>query len=400
MLWEDVHVQAVFKTTDLLNYRTGLQVFSDHVTYQNRLDQIISAFNQYRIPVVTLKELQIDEVCPIFERINSSGTRLSTYDLMVAATWNQEFDLNERVADVLQELHSKGFSEADRSTILKIFSAIHLGTIKEKALKSLRDVGSSEMDALIAESKESLKRAVDFLSTTFGVKSWDFLSYEAILIIISYIFHEKKELTPAESARLKKWFWRSSFGERYKVGGESFVSNDLIKVKDYVVTGSGDDAEFGSGIKPGDWEKIPFRSNVSRSRAMILALASLKPLNLVNGVSIDTDNALSSYNKKEYHHFYPKAYIKTTRQLSDPNVLGNIVFITANSNKFILDKSPQIYVPSLVAGLGNNADQIFESNLLPIPSQFDYAKLNFNDFLAARGQLLSKFVNDRLFKGV
>ena len=52
--------------------------------YQARLDTVIGAFTEYRLPVVTLRDLSVEEVCPIFERINSSGTKLSTYDLMVA----------------------------------------------------------------------------------------------------------------------------------------------------------------------------------------------------------------------------------------------------------------------------------------------------------------------------
>jgi len=385
------NLRKIFKTTDLLNYRAAIQTLPDHTKLQSRLDDIIAAFTTYRIPVVVLKELKIDEVCPIFERINSSGTRLSTYDLMVAATWNQGFDLNERVSDVLQELQSKGYSEADRSTILKIFSAIHLGSIKEKTLKSLRDLGTPEMDALIAESRESIKRSVDFLSTTFGVRSWDFLSYEAILIILSFVYHNKKEFNQAEANRIKKWFWRCSFGERYKVGGEHFVSNDLSKVKDFILSGVGDESDFGSILKPADWSKISFRSNVSRPRALILAMAERGPRNLTNGVAIDTESALSAFNKKEYHHFYPRAHVKSVYPGEDSNVLGNIIFITANSNKVILDRSPSLYVPEIVTNLGDQSDAVFSSNLLPLPGQFDYKNSTFSQFLAARGNMLTDY---------
>ncbi len=55
---------------------------------------------------------------------------------------------------------------------------------------------------------------------------------------------------------------------------------------------------------------MSFRSNTSRSRAYILALAAKSPRNITNGARIDTDDALSMYNKKQYHHFYPRAYLK------------------------------------------------------------------------------------------
>lgn len=85
-------LRKLFNTTSLLNFRTSLLTLPNAAVLQQRLDDLIAAFTQYKLPVVTLKDLTIDEVCPIFERINSSGTRLSTYDLMVAATWAEDFD--------------------------------------------------------------------------------------------------------------------------------------------------------------------------------------------------------------------------------------------------------------------------------------------------------------------
>jgi hypothetical protein len=83
----------MFDTTKMLDFRTGLKSYPDQ-SYQERFDRLINAFNSYRLPIVTLKDLSIEEVCPIFEWINSSGTKLSIFDLMVAATWShREFDL-------------------------------------------------------------------------------------------------------------------------------------------------------------------------------------------------------------------------------------------------------------------------------------------------------------------
>jgi hypothetical protein len=342
--------------------------------------------------VVTLKDLTIDEVCPIFERINSSGTRLSTYDLMVAATWAEDFDLNEKVSGILSSLESKGYGETERSTILKSVSAVQLDSIQDKALRELRKLSTPEIEALAIRTESALKHAVDALSTQFKIHSWDFLSYEAVLIITTYLFRDTKHLSADQSARLRQWFWRASFGERYKVGGENFVSRDLEIVRRFVLEGVGEAEQFGAVPNPSEWAKTQFKSNVSRSRAYILALAAASPRNLPNGMVVDVQNALSSYNKKEYHHVYPRAYLKAIGEGEGSNVLGNIIMLTASSNKTISDSPPAKYVPTLVACLGNSSDAVFVSNLLPPPSSFDYAKSSFADFLAARGPLLSKHV--------
>ena len=75
----------LYQTSKLLNFRTALQAHERAAVLQERLDALVDVLTGYQIPVVTLKDLTIEEVCPIFERINSSGTDLSVFDLMVAA---------------------------------------------------------------------------------------------------------------------------------------------------------------------------------------------------------------------------------------------------------------------------------------------------------------------------
>jgi hypothetical protein len=315
---------------------------------------------------------------------------------MVAATWNRDFDLNESVDIILDALESKGYGNTDKATVLKSLSAIQIGSIKDKSLRTLRDLDSDAMKQISNKTQEALARAIDVLNTTFRVHSWDFISYEAILIILAFVMSETKHLDAKQSLRLRQWFWRASFGERYKVGGEGFVSNDMQIVRDFILNGVGKGNEFGQIPSAADWGNIAFRSNVSRSRAFILALASRNPKNLTNGLDVDVVYALSSYNRKEYHHFYPKAFLAATHKDAKCNSLVNYVMLTSHSNKEISDSAPSIYVPKLVDSLGLGADGVFESNLLPKPSAFDYERASFDDFCTARGEIISSYIENNL----
>jgi hypothetical protein len=387
-------LRKMFNTTQLLNFRAAVQAQSNGSKYQRRLDALIGAFSDYRIPVVTLKDLSVEEVCPIFERINSSGTRLSTYDLMVAATWNKEFDLNDEVDEIRDALTPKGFGDVDRETVLKCLSAVHLGTIKEQSLMTLRKLDKQQMRDLISTTSESLLRTVDLLSTEFRIYSWEFLSYEAIAVILCYVYAKINHLEPEQIQRARQWFWRSAFGERYKVGGEGFVSNDLKTVYDFIVQGKGEAGNFGTTPATGEWMELTFRSNVSRSRAYVLALAAKHPRNLTNGSYIDPSIALSSYNKKQFHHIFPRAYLKRTKTSLSDNLLINICMIAAAGNNAISDSDPNQYLPECVANLGTDADEVFSSNLLPSPSSFDYSKANYESFLKTRAKLIAQFAED------
>jgi hypothetical protein len=92
------------------------------------------------------------------------------------------------------------------------------------------------MNKLVEDTQKALLKTVDLLSTEFRVYSWDFLPYEALAIILSYV-HAKigNTLSPNQATRVRQWFWRSAFTERYRGASEHFISSDLEKIHDYVV---------------------------------------------------------------------------------------------------------------------------------------------------------------------
>jgi hypothetical protein len=258
----------------------------------DRLIATEPAITNYQIPVVTLKDLTVEEVCPIFERINSSGTRLSTFDLMVAATWSTSFDLNEEALSVKNALQSKGFSDIDGDTILKCLSAVSKRSTKRNDVVNLRKLSRADMEALVEKTKHALLKTVDLLSTEFKIYSWDFLPYEALAVIICYIYSTVPLLTADQTMRVRQWFWRSAFNERYRGASDTFVSRDLDSIHRFVVESKGKPEEFGPKPDREIWEDISFRSNNSVCRAFILALALRGSKNITNGATIDAANAL------------------------------------------------------------------------------------------------------------
>lgn len=384
-------LRKLLVTTELLNFRTALQAHGSASEMQARLDELIAAFTQYKLPVVFLKDLELDEVCPIFERINSSGTKLSTYDLMVAATWSTGFDLDERISIVATALTPKGFEDVDRITVVKCMSALQTGSIKDDAIKALRDMNPEQLDTLTKTCQEALFKTVDTLSTEFGVYSWDFLSYEALVVIMCSLFALKPSISAEEHKRLRQWFWRASWSERYKAGGETFVSNDIEKVKMFVFFNVGNAAAFGAPPSDDEWRNIFFRLNASRSRALALALATMKPRCLLNGATIDVHEALSAFNRKQFHHIYPRGHLKKTKQ-DDDNLVLNICLLPASANLKISDQDPSLYLPQLQKDLGASADEVFASNVMPAPSGFNYETATYEQFVSERLVLMRDLV--------
>ena len=392
-------LRSLYNTTKVLNFRTGLQTHKDPEMLQVRLDELIDAFTKYKLPVVTLKDLSVQEVCPIFERINSSGTKLSTYDLMVAATWSQEFDLNGQVDQIAHVLKDKNFGNIDRDSVLKCLAAVQYSSIRQDQIINLRKLAKEEMTNLVSRTKQSLMCAVDTLVTEFGIYSWGFLPYEALLIILCYVHARAESPSQINAQRLRQWFWRSAFSQRYRVGGENFVSKDLTDVTNFILHGAGKATDFGIPPQADIWAKLPFRASNSISLAFVLALAAIGPRNVTNGAAIDVQVALSHFNKKEFHHVFPKAHLKRSKTAGEHNAIANICMLAASENKAVSDQDPLLYLPACIQTLGNDAECVFRSNLLPLPSALDYSAASFSDFIAARLVLISSIV-DNLCQGV
>ncbi len=80
---------------------------SEHRAEAVRLNSLI---NNYEILVATISRREKDEVGVIFERMNSTGTRLTTLDLLIAWTWSEDFHLQNSLRDLSDTLDLKGFA--------------------------------------------------------------------------------------------------------------------------------------------------------------------------------------------------------------------------------------------------------------------------------------------------
>jgi hypothetical protein len=383
----------LYQTTKLLNFRTALQSHKNADLLQERFDALIEVFSGYQIPVVTLRDLTIEEVCPIFERINSSGTDLSTFDLMVAATWSKGFDLNEKVQEISYSLEPKNYGEIKGTTVLKCLSVVQYESANRERVIALRGFKGSpdKMDSLVDRTRKALLRAVDQLATDFKIHSLSFLPYEAHLVILTYIYANNPNLSAQALRRVRQWFWRTSFSERYRGAPDDFVTRDLQAIKSFVLEGEdGSEETFGTGLTNAEIKKMVFRKNNSRSRAFILALAKNNPKNLTNGNTIDTSEALSVYNRKQFHHIFPEAFLKRTAPGVERSNLLNFCMLAAADNNRISDRDPKDYLPELIGDLGLHADDVLRSNLMPTADEYDYTMAELGTFFDARVDIVRR----------
>src|SRR6185436_5738286 len=99
--------------------------------------------------------------------------------------------------------------------------------------------------------------------------------------------------------------------------------------------------------------------------AFLLLMAQNQPTDLIKNVKIDISMALSKYNRKQYHHIFPNAYLKK-QGFPHGKIFSmvNFCFLPADSNKKISKKSPSDYFFNLIPQ--NEFNDILSSNLIPL----------------------------------
>ena len=358
--------------------------------YHANAKKLSSIFLNYEIPVVQIKNRTREEVGVIFERINNTGTKLDILDLMTAWTWTEEFHLLDSIDELLEELEQKSFGSISHKLVLQMVSGIIIGSTQTSNILSLtgervRDNWQTVQDAI--------KATVDFLSTEFNCSNIEFLPFHQQLIPLSRFFAKNKRQTHEQIEALKKYFWRTSFSDRYSSGQTTAKMDadiDFVdKILDYDFT---DVVRYKKTLTEKDLIQAQFSKSSPITRAFLLLSSQFKPLDLTNGKKIDIGEALSSFNRKQYHHVFPNSYLsKKGLTKSRRFSLVNFCFLPADSNKKISSKAPSDYFFKITPPTRKN--DILESNLLPRKSSI-YSSDNFDDFLEERASLVMSAIND------
>jgi hypothetical protein len=366
---------------------------ADKKTLKERAELLFNRFKDYKIAVVTLGDMAIQDVAPIFERINSSGTQLTIVDLMRAATWSPDFDLIDAIEGILEDLDEKGFGDIDKKVVLRNISASAGGGFSAESIDSLRKFRPDQLKDAAAATEEAYRRAVDFLATHIGVEGARVLPYINQFTVLAEIFRSLPKPTAPQYDAINRWFWRTALSGYFSGWNTGNMSSDLEAVHQFA---KGKDKEIALSVpkpKADIWLTRTFRLNNAHAKLLAIVLAHQGPIDLLTGQQVDTSKALASINVKEFHHFFPRAYLERKGERQQKiNCLANFVMLTASSNKEIQDSPPSDYLKKVMTASGQNLDKWLSSNLITEECFEAAMKNDFDSFIERRAEVIHKEV--------
>ena len=164
---------------------------------------------------------------------------------------------------------------------------------------------------------QSIKLAVDFLRD-YGIPVSQLLPYNALLVPLSYFFDRHPTRPSGDMLRrLEDYFWRCSLGTRYSSSVEAKLASDVEKI-DRILANEQPRYEWSVNVSPEAIAGVGwFSASRSYIKAILCLLAKQHPRSFKTDLNVRIDNAwLSKSTSKNYHHFFPKAFVKKQCQPS------------------------------------------------------------------------------------
>ncbi len=360
-------------------------------------DRCYKKFNSYPLSVVYVRDQSLSEACEIFERINQGGVKLSIFDLVVASTWSNDFDLKEEVNKLNKQFDDNGFGALPPETVLQTISLVVKGQATRPAELQLT---SKEIREVWDDVSIGLKLTIDFLIANLGVKIIEFIPYISMIPMIAYLFikNNNKSFDSKKVAFIQEWFWKCTFSERYNSSTASLMGEDKRELFDLVLLGKKVSVDFPIIVTSKDLQETKMYRYSAVRNGVLCILAQLQPRHLKNGGNFELNrNNLSDYNSAERHHIFPRSFLKKNVNTSLENSIVNFCYIPSELNKEISDSKPSSYFNKFRKVNPRFSDTL-KTHLISNNENNAIWTNNYVDFLTERSNLILEEIEKRTGK--
>jgi len=374
--------------------------------FQYKVNEYRNLLTGYQFNIILLKNASISVATEVFTRLNVGGKALSLFEIMVAKTYlapnpnspeNSEFDLSVRYEQLLLELRPVQYDTLAPATVLQTVAML---VVKACTRRQILEINKHDFIAAWPRTVKSIKLAVDFLRD-YGVTVSQLLPYNALLVPLSYFFDQHPARPSGDMLRrIEDYFWRCSLGTRYSSSVEAKLVSDVEKI-DKILANEQPRYEWAVDVSPAVLSREGwFSASRSYTKAILCLLAKQHPRSFKTGIDVRIDNAwLSVSASKNYHHFFPRAFLKKQNPAIDPwraNHIANITIVDDYLNKNdIRAKSPARYISDFARD--NPAmSQTLATHLIGDLEEFGIVDEDYEKFFNARIRLISEHLSQLL----
>ena len=395
---------------------------------------IVRRIQEYQIPVIRLDQKNGREaICLIFEKVNTGGKPLDTFELLTAIYAAEEFDLREdwsgpldksepgrrdRILglpnriDVLGGVYSTDFLQAcSLNHTLEERRAKERDGVDDRLLPQV----SCNRDALLALPLEAYKDYADAVESGFGeaasflheqkIISQKDVPYAPLLVGLAATFailgREGRTVTAEDKTKIERWFWSVTLGEVYGSATDTLLARHVPELIRWI-SNTGPTPEI---LGEATFQQDRLRSLRGRQSAAYKAIHVMLmgyDFGCRDFITGKTTGVMTFFNDRiDVHHIFPRAWCqKNGIPETVFNSIVNKTPLSAATNRFIGGHAPSSYLKRIESryGLSSEAlDAILRTHLIePEHLRND----NFEAFFNTRIEALSDIVAKAMGKPV
>uniref|UniRef100_A0A7V4KF77 DUF4268 domain-containing protein n=1 Tax=Fervidobacterium pennivorans TaxID=93466 RepID=A0A7V4KF77_FERPE len=290
-----------------------------------------------------------EEIAILFERINKTGIRLSTYDLLNARLykyiklreeWEKVFEENPNIRKLADRVDN---TNVPYSFIQALALSKGMGIKSRELIKIDNSVLNKETWNKVVDVAEN--KLLPYLGQIdeFGIPDINkWLPYNPLVTLLTAFY---LSLNHIDIEKIKAWYWSAVFTERYSGSSETSTMKDFREVNLWMK----------------DEESLPevvrdFLTQLSKDLFVLKNLTrsgGAKYRGVFNLIFMNKARDFYypenlAFNDLEDHHIFPKAFLKEKNVEVEADTLMNRTLIFSETNRKISNKSPAEYIEEMI----------------------------------------------------
>ena len=312
---------------------------------QRRLDEadrLANAFRDYQLPLIHIREADLDSAVTVFARLNRTGRKMTADEMVSALTYREgEFHLAKELDKFKDELEGMGFGNLDRVLLLRaVLAALDRDIYaKDWADLMVKEDVRARLPEVFESAAGGIVDALEFLED-LGVTSDRLLPYGLQLVLLGEFFRLCPRPADEVVELLNRWFWVTSFTGWFGGVNTAQATHAFSEIRN-LARGTG----TGFSVVDLDAPAQPFPQRhdgrSARVRAFLLYLASLKPRSLRGVENLDPGQLLATRGIRAVGYVF-----------SNPGPLGEL--FSSPANRMFLDADQVGQAFDDLAGLGDD----------------------------------------------
>ncbi len=369
-----------------------------------RIKGYFERIRAYSIPFVIIEpEVGLGSICRVFETINSTGSRPTTFDLAVARFFPKP-DLRELMDAAKERAPLLSRYDVDGDRILQIVATVRAdreNRVPEPSRSELLRLPGSRIEQEWDLAVDSMVSALEWASRN-GARRGKLPNFGILVSLAAFMRlfpDEDRRIDKDRGAALRRWYFSRLLRPGARVAANWPIGRDFVDLVRHKREGSPLTFEE---VRLSEQAIVEMPEQDNRFNALRCIMASSVKTDLLTGNDLMDDEI-------EEHHIFPRsqrAFDPRRRKLYDS--IANRTLLLKSTNRALSNERPRVYIERLIksareAGVVEGLRARLREHLVPWSESVDepgfadrFEERNFEQFLRERAGLLLQKVRETI----